>query len=65
MKNTNVGFIRFGNSKPLSREKEILKRREKNQFFHKQEKIPSEKFAIIAEMRVQAFVIRIQYPSLL
>lgn len=33
MKNTNIDFIRLGDSKPLSKEKEILKRREKNQFF--------------------------------
>ena len=33
MKNTNVGFVRLGDSKPLSKEKEILKRREFNQVF--------------------------------
>lgn len=33
MKNTNISFVRLGNSKPLSREKEILKRWEKSQFF--------------------------------
>lgn len=33
MKNTNIDFIRLGDSKPLSKEKEILKRREFNQVF--------------------------------
>lgn len=33
MKNTNVGFVRLGDSKPLSKEKEILIRREFNQVF--------------------------------
>ena len=33
MKNTNIDFIRLGDSKPLSKEKEILKRRKFNQVF--------------------------------
>lgn len=33
MKNTNVSFVRLGDSKPLSKEKEILIRREFNQVF--------------------------------